>query len=162
MVDVEVHNLDDRPLEVTLGFLVRPGEDELVGESLMSDFPCPLSFRSVAFVVNYLIFSFYVLENWIMVDRQRSASLIKDVELGVVEPGGFVVKKVILVCTGVRGERVVDVQVLTRVVMGGSDRQFLLPSFACEELIVFSFSWKERRGGDGRGRTDGTPRVAGR
>lgn len=37
LVDVEVRNLDDRPLEVALGFLVRPGEDELVGESLMSN-----------------------------------------------------------------------------------------------------------------------------
>jgi hypothetical protein len=35
-VDVEVRNLDDRPLDVTLGFLVRPGEDEWVGESPMS------------------------------------------------------------------------------------------------------------------------------
>jgi hypothetical protein len=30
-----VRNLDDRPLDATLGFLVRPGEDEWVGESPM-------------------------------------------------------------------------------------------------------------------------------
>lgn len=79
-------------------------------------------------MLNYLIFYFLyfgVLVNWIMVDGQRSASLIKDVELGVVEPGGFVAKKVILVCTGVRGERVVDVQVLTRVVMDESNGEFI-------------------------------------
>jgi hypothetical protein len=44
--------------------------------------------------------------------------LIKGIELGVVEPGGCVVKRVWLVCTGVKGERVVDVEVLTRVVEG--------------------------------------------
>lgn len=32
-VDVQVRNLDDeRAMDVTLGFLVRPGEDEWVGE----------------------------------------------------------------------------------------------------------------------------------
>ena len=33
VVDVEVMNVDERPLDVTIGFLVRPGEDEWVGES---------------------------------------------------------------------------------------------------------------------------------
>jgi hypothetical protein len=31
-VDVQVRNVDERAMDVTLGFLVRPGEDEWVGE----------------------------------------------------------------------------------------------------------------------------------
>jgi len=66
--------------------------------------------------LGFWIYFIFPVANWIIVDGERSTSLIKGVELGVVEPGGRVVKRVWLVCGGVRGERVVDVEVLTRVV----------------------------------------------
>ena len=78
--------------------------------------------------------------NWIIVDGERSTSLIKDVELGVVEPGGCVIKRVWLVCTGVRGERVVDVEVLTRVFEGDGELCFVdfYFYFFLELIILFS------------------------
>lgn len=108
-VDVQVRNLDDeRAMDVTLGFLVRPGEDEWVGEFFLLQWPHICIWDSK--------FIYFSVENWIIVDGERSTSLIKGVELGVVEPGGCAVKRVWLVCANVRGERVVDVEVLTRVV----------------------------------------------
>jgi hypothetical protein len=67
--------------------------------------------------------------NWIIVDGERSSSLIKGVGLGVVEPGGCAVKKVWLICTGVRGERIVDVEVLTRAVGVQDEGEYLLSPF---------------------------------
>lgn len=62
--------------------------------------------------------------NWIIVDGERSTSLIKGVGLGVVQPGGRVRKRIIVICSGVKGERVVDVEVLTRIVESGESFDF--------------------------------------
>jgi hypothetical protein len=125
-VDVEVKNLDDeRAVDVTLGLLVRPGEDEWVGESF---FGCHVCWRVLRVGLFWVV-------NWIIVDGERSTSLIKGVELGMVEPGGRVVKRVWLVCTGIRGERVVDVEVLTRFVKGGGKFIFMIISFEINSLF---------------------------
>ncbi|KAF9560978.1 hypothetical protein CPC08DRAFT_817945 [Agrocybe pediades] len=52
--------------------------------------------------------------NHIMVDDERSTSLIKDIHLGVLAPGVSAIKTVHLFNTGAGGDRMIDVSVQTR------------------------------------------------
>jgi hypothetical protein len=53
------------------------------------------------------------LVNWLVVDDQRSSSLIKGIHLGVLAPGVSAVKTMHLFNTGAGGDRMLDVSILT-------------------------------------------------
>ncbi|KJA28858.1 hypothetical protein HYPSUDRAFT_33253 [Hypholoma sublateritium FD-334 SS-4] len=52
--------------------------------------------------------------NWIIVDDQRSPSLIKGIHLGVLAPGVSAVKTIHLFNTGAGGDRMIDISITTR------------------------------------------------
>jgi len=54
--------------------------------------------------------------NWIVVDDQKSSSLIKGINLGILAPGVSTVKTLHLFNTGAGGDRAVDVSVQTRTI----------------------------------------------
>ena len=57
--------------------------------------------------------------NWIVVEDIRSSSLIKGIELGVLEPGVTIVKILHLFNTGASGDRMIDISIQSRVVIAG-------------------------------------------
>ncbi|KAJ3501987.1 hypothetical protein NLJ89_g9091 [Agrocybe chaxingu] len=60
--------------------------------------------------------------NWIVVDEERSTSLIKGIHLGVLAPGVSTVKTLHIFNTGAGGDRMVDVSIQTRTVSLTSDK----------------------------------------
>ncbi|KAF9486045.1 hypothetical protein BDN70DRAFT_870556 [Pholiota conissans] len=81
-IEIEVTNLDTRPLDVVISFLLQPTEiDSAI--------------------------------NWIVVDDERSTSLIKGIDLGVLPPGANAIKTVHLFNTGAGGDRMVDISIVT-------------------------------------------------
>ena len=63
--------------------------------------------------------------SWLVVDGERSSSLVKDVELGKIAPGEDATKEIHLFCAGAAGERVMDVSVRSRAVIEeGEDEEY--------------------------------------
>ncbi|KAF8963658.1 Gryzun, putative trafficking through golgi-domain-containing protein [Flammula alnicola] len=59
--------------------------------------------------------------NWIVVEDQRSSSLIKGIHLGIVGPGISVTKTMHLFNTGAGGDRMVDVSIQTSTIVDDDD-----------------------------------------
>ncbi|PPQ93844.1 hypothetical protein CVT25_013553 [Psilocybe cyanescens] len=72
--------------------------------------------RDLDVIVNFLLQPTEIDDavNWMVVDNERSASLVKGINLGVLSPGTSAVKTLHLFNSGAGGDRVVDVSVQTR------------------------------------------------
>ena len=57
--------------------------------------------------------------NWIVVEDNRSSSLIKGIQLGVLAPGVTIVKTLHLFNTGASGDRMIDISIQSRTVIAG-------------------------------------------
>ncbi|KAF9529733.1 glutathione transferase omega-1 [Crepidotus variabilis] len=79
--------------------------------------------RKLDVVVNFLLQPTEIDDavNWIVVDDERSPSLIKGIDLGVLNPGVSVVKTLHLFNTGGGGDRVVDVSIQTTTIAPEDD-----------------------------------------
>ncbi|KAF8911521.1 Gryzun, putative trafficking through golgi-domain-containing protein [Gymnopilus junonius] len=74
--------------------------------------------RDLDVIINVLLQPTEIDEavNWIVVDEERSSSLIKGIHVGVLAPGVSVTKTLHLFSTGAAGDRMVDISVQTRTV----------------------------------------------
>jgi hypothetical protein len=55
-----------------------------------------------------------LIVNYIVVENERSTSLIKAVPFGVLQPGANMIKTLSLISTGLAGERILDISVRSR------------------------------------------------
>lgn len=95
--------MDTCELDVVVSFLLQPTE---IDSASMSFYYLPTKTETT--------YIHWTLVNWIVVDEERSPSLIKGIHLGVLAPGVSTVKTIHLFNTGAGGDRMIDISITTR------------------------------------------------